>query len=302
LLQDIFLVPYRLVKNVACSVSQPGLPWIAFVVTLAWCLLEALIFTYVMTPLVMDTLSNMTGETLSEAVIRIPLFIFMFFLILGSYAVLSTFATAVASRDTAAIFRILVIEMVAVFVEVMFLYREFVDSLVPWFAQYASQGFELGMPVILGIAFGMWARIRGMTWYLFASYGTPTVLAILRGSGLATDTATGQPDGDRGFSGAFSFYHMVEKDMAALRDHGQHIAEAVVLPPLQVAAAGMNFLSLLVAARPMLDFPLAGLSQVMQPHSAAESKKNSRTRKTPVAADPLGQAAYGHSQGKGGVS
>jgi hypothetical protein len=91
--------------------------------------------------------------------------------------------------------------------------------------------------------------------------------------------------------------------MAALRDHGHHIAEAVVLPPLQVAAAGMNFLSLLVAARPMLQVPLAGLHEVMQPRAAmAESKKSARARKAPVAADPLGQAAYSHSEGEGGGS
>jgi hypothetical protein len=89
ILQDILLVPFRLIRSVAQSVSTPGIPWIAVLLTFFWCLVEALVFTYVMTPLVMDTLSNLTGEDLNEFVIRIPLFLFMATIILGSYSVLS---------------------------------------------------------------------------------------------------------------------------------------------------------------------------------------------------------------------
>ena len=52
-------------------------------------MIEATVFTFVSTPLVMDTLSNLTGGGISEAFLRIPLFLFLLFLILGSYAVLS---------------------------------------------------------------------------------------------------------------------------------------------------------------------------------------------------------------------
>ena len=103
-----------------------------------WCVFEAIIFTYVMTSLVIDTLSNLAGSQMTETAVRIPLFLFMFFVVLGSYAVLSTWTSALKSKDWGAIIKIGAVEGVARFVEVVFFYREFVDALVPWFAQLIS--------------------------------------------------------------------------------------------------------------------------------------------------------------------
>src|ERR1041384_5726872 len=97
----------------------------------------------------MDTLSNMTGVHLTEFTIRIPLFLFMLFIVLGSYAVLSTWTESMKAKSVANIVKIGVIELVVMFVEVMFLYREFVESLTPWFA---SKGLELGIVSSLVIA------------------------------------------------------------------------------------------------------------------------------------------------------
>ncbi len=94
-LQDFILFPFRVVKNLGENVTKAGVPWIAVFLTLIWAVLEAAIFTYVTTPVVIDTFSNMTGNELGEASIRIPLFIFMLFIVLGSYAVLSTWTEAV---------------------------------------------------------------------------------------------------------------------------------------------------------------------------------------------------------------
>jgi len=118
------------VTQVGDNVVNRGVPWIAVGLTMFWCLLESVIFTYVMTPLVLDTLSNMTGTGLSEQFVRIPLFLFMLFIVLGSYSVLSTWTIALRSRNAITIVKIGVIESVAMFVEVVFLYREFVDALV----------------------------------------------------------------------------------------------------------------------------------------------------------------------------
>ena len=98
-LQDLFLAPFRFVRTMAKSVSTPGVPWIAVVLTFFWCLVEAVVFTYAMTPLVMDTLANLTGGELSQGLIHIPLFLFMLFLILGSYAVLAVWTEALKTRD-----------------------------------------------------------------------------------------------------------------------------------------------------------------------------------------------------------
>ena len=80
--------------------------WIAIGMTVFWCVFEAIIFTYVMTSLVIDTLSNLAGTQLTETAVRIPLFFFMLFIALGSYAVLSTFSAALRSRDWPSIVKI----------------------------------------------------------------------------------------------------------------------------------------------------------------------------------------------------
>ena len=143
LIHDVLMLPFALLRHVAGNVVRSPIPWIAVSLTLAWCAIETTIFTYVMSPVVIDTFSNITGETFKESFIRVPLFLFLFFVVMGSYAVLSTFVDAIKSRSFQQIAGILVIECVVIFVEVMFLYREFVDSLVPWFAQYSSN-FESG--------------------------------------------------------------------------------------------------------------------------------------------------------------
>ena len=143
--QELIALPLRMIRSVGSNVLTPGVPWIAVVMTVFWCVFEATIFTYVMTSLVIDTLSNLAGTQMTETAVRIPLFLFMLFVVLGSYAVLSTWATALKTRDWPSIIKIGIVELVAMFVEVVFLYREFVDALVPWFAQHTSGNFELGI-------------------------------------------------------------------------------------------------------------------------------------------------------------
>ena len=194
LIQDLLFIPIQLLKNLGVGIFDAGIPWIAMLLTLAWCLIEATVFTFVTTPLVMDTLSNLTGEGISETLLKIPLFLFLLFLILGSYAVLSTWTDALSSRKIGSIIKIGLIEVVALFVEVIFLYREFVDSLVPWFDQHTSGDFQLGIGGTLAIATLAWLGIRGMSWVLFASHGTPLIMAIISGSGV---TARSAPSGEK---------------------------------------------------------------------------------------------------------
>ncbi|MEJ2051547.1 MAG: hypothetical protein P8Y60_17225, partial [Calditrichota bacterium] len=63
--QDILFTPFRLLRAAGHSVVSSKTPWIAVFLTLFWCIIEATIFTYVTTPLVIDTFSNITGEVLS---------------------------------------------------------------------------------------------------------------------------------------------------------------------------------------------------------------------------------------------
>jgi hypothetical protein len=236
------------------------IPWIAVILTLFWCLIEAVIFTYVTTPLVVDTFSNITGETLSENFIRIPLFVFLLFIVLGSYAVLSTMVDAVKTKNISAIIGIGVIEIVALFVEVVFLYREFVDSLVPWFAQY-SENFELGVFWTLAIACFVWFGIRSLSWFLFASHGTPTIMAIIQGKGVRP-TEKGEQAKSRYASFVSDFMNKIKEDTAWLEAKGENLFASFILPPLQVVGAAINFLTLLITSGHLFEIPFKHMDDI----------------------------------------
>ncbi len=276
IVQDILMVPFRLIKSVAKNAATPGVPWIAVVLTFFWCLVEAVVFTYVMTPLVLDTLSNLTGGELSEAVVRIPLFLFMLFLILGSYAVLSAWTEALKTRNVPAILKISLVEMVAAFVEVLFLYRELVDSLVPWFAQHTAKDFDLGMGGTLALGFLAWLGVRGMTWFLFASHGVPIITAIIQGTGLKKPEGRERAPMEDAFAYTVSFYYHFKSDADWVRQKADELLGAFILPPLQVVSAVVNFFILLIASRHLFDLPFTGFRDIMRSKELLEAKPASQ--------------------------
>jgi len=265
-LKELVLLPIRLLRAAGGNMMNPGVPWIAVVLTFFWCVFEAIIFTFVTTSLVIDTLSNIAGVQLTETGIRIPLFFFMLFIALGSYAVLASFTEAVKSRDWATIVKIGVVESVAMFVEIVFLYREFVDALVPWFAQHASGKFELGIAGTLIIAGLVWLGIRSLSWFLFAAAGTPTILSIISGQGVANPNPSGAaPVEFRIFSD--NFLTQLRNEFEWVGQEGQRLLDAFLVPPMQLVAASLNFLTLLTANRHLLELPLESVADF----------KNSRT-------------------------
>ena len=254
-LQELIVLPFRLIRDVSSNMLSPGVPWIAVGMTFFWCVFEAIIFTFVMTSLVIDTLSNLAGTQLTETAVRIPLFLFMFFIVLGSYAVLSTWTAALKSKDWGAIIKIGAVEGVALFVEVVFFYREFVDALVPWFAQHASGHFELGVGGTLAIAGLTWLGIRSLSWFLFAGAGTPTIMAIIQGHGVGGRDAAGAARQEfRLFSDSFT--GQLRKEFEWVGAEGERLVDAFLVPPMQVVAAALNFVTLLVTNRHFLDLPL----------------------------------------------
>ena len=261
-IQEILFFPFRLLRSAGQSVVSSPVPWIAVFLTLFWCLIEALIFTYVVSPLVSDTLSNITGEQLSGTLLRIPLFIFLFFIVLGSYAVLSNLMVAVKGKNASSIAGILVIEVVVLFVEVVFLYREFVDSLVPWFAQY-SAGFELGIFWTLAIACMAWFGIRSLSWFLFAAHGTPTILSVIQGKGLGVAEVRAEQAKTRFVAFSSEFVNKIKEDAEWTKTKGDELLAAFMLPPLQVVAAAINFCILLVSGKHLFQLPFTNLNSIM---------------------------------------
>lgn len=271
-IQMVVIMPFKLLGEASRRVVGSNVPWIAVFLTLFWVLIEATIFTYVTTPLVMDTLSNITGEQLSIVMIRIPLFTFLFFIVLGSYAVLSTFVDSVKGKKISQIIGIGVIEIIVLFVEVVFLYREFVDALVPWFSLYA-QDFSIGMTGILAVSTFMWFGIRSLSWFLFAEYGTPTIMAIIQGKGLKTSERERSEPARRSSETstqkkAFDFtggiVETMKKDVEWVQEKGQVLVSAFMLPPLQVIAGAINFVTLLVSGTHLFDLPFDSMDDIKQ--------------------------------------
>ncbi len=260
IVQDVLLAPFQFMRGVAKQVISSPVPWIAVVLTLAWCVIETTIFTYVMSPLVVDTFSNITGDQLSEAFIRIPLFMFLLFVVLGSYAILSNLVQTVKKRNVSSILGIGAIEIVVLFVEVVFLYREFVDSLVPWFAQY-SENFELGVFWTLAIACFVWFGVRSLSWFLFAAHGTPTILAVIQGRGLKMSKSGKRPKNEF-LQVSSGFWNKMKAETPWIQAKGEELLASFILPPLQIVAAGLNFLTLLVITSHLFPLPFKNMAAI----------------------------------------
>jgi hypothetical protein len=262
-IQDICLSPIRAVRGVSETALTPGEPWIAVLMTLLWCILEAGVFTFVTTSLVVDTLSGLTGSALDITTVRIVLYLMLLAFVVGSYAIVASLAEAIKSRNVQQIFLICLVEFVALIFEVMFLYREFVDALVPWFAQHAGPGFSMGVTTTLALAATIWAGIRGMTWFLFAGAGTPTIMAIIQRTGIK--------NGKAGSSGGKRDYFLyiktavdgIKKDIDWCHTRGEMLLSAFIVPPLQVVAACINFGTLLFNGNHIFDLPFKSYKDIM---------------------------------------
>jgi hypothetical protein len=282
ILQEIVLIPFRMLRSAGQNVITSPIPWIAVFLTIFWCIIEAMIFTYVMTPLVVDTFSNITGEQVQVSFIRIPLFTFLLFIVLGSYAIISTMVDSVKNKNIPAVVRIMVIEMVVLFVEVIFLYREFVDSLVPWFAQY-SETFELGISGSLLISSFVWFGIRSLSWFLFAGQGTPTIMTVIQGRGLTFPTRPEMPR-TRVLDFSAEIINKIKQDAHWIQKRGEELMASIMLPPLQVIASGINFCTLLINNNHLFELPFRDLESItdtkilMEYNLKMSSRKSSKKR------------------------
>jgi hypothetical protein len=279
---ELLVIPFKVVIGAGNSMFNTGVPWVAVALTGFWCLLEAVIFTFVTTPLVRDTLGNMTGKVLSEGFIRVPLFIFMLFIILGSYAVLSNWTKALEQKDAPTIVKIGVIELVAMFVEVMFLYREFVDALIPWFAQYSSGEFVIGLWGTLTIAIVTWFGIRSLTWFLFAAHGTPLIMAVIQGTEIKSQKPKSISNNQNTvlFGYLSKLIDQLKKEDMWIKNMGERFVEAFVLPPLQIVAGAINFATLFIITQHLFELPIKSLKEVSDARTLTNrmSQKDSKRK------------------------
>ncbi|HVE79554.1 MAG TPA: hypothetical protein VNA89_11855 [Gemmatimonadaceae bacterium] len=255
--------PLTLLDWTSRSYFKPGVPWLAFLVLVLWCAIEATIFTFTVRPMLTEVFAGITGVEPDPRVMAPLLWLFMLMMVAGSFACMQGLAEAIETRAPFTIVKMAVVEVVVMGVEVVFLYRELVDSVTPWLAQQSGGEFHLGVGATLAFASCGWMGVRGMSWFLFGRYGTPALLAVLSRQTLKVDGEVKsvpppvQPD-------------LWKAPIAALKAEtewfhaeARRMFELLSLPVLQLLAAAMNFFVVAVQSRPLFVLPFTSLDDVM---------------------------------------
>ena len=277
--KDILLFPMRAFSEVSTSGFRAGVPWPAMLMMTVWTMIEALVFTYVMHPLVVDVLDSYSdGEFSGGLWLKGILFVVFNFFVMGSYAVIHTLGEAIRHKKIGAAISYGFIELIVAAVETVLFYREFVDALVPWFAQYAGKDFELGMVGILSIAFAMWFAIRCMTWFLFGAAAIPMLLALIQRTGIDVQDL-GRSGANKQSNPMMVYIHTAladfRREMDWVHTKGEEILSAFLLPPSQILAACINFCTLLVSGTHLFSLPFRSYKDILDTRELIEKSRKS---------------------------
>jgi len=250
--------PLTVTARVAHRYIEPGVPWLAFLALVGWCVLEAAVFTYTMLPAVSTTLSNLAGGAEASRFTLGVLYAFLLLLVMGSFACLKALIDAVRSRELTFLIQMVVVEVLVLCFEVTFLYRQLVGALTPW------AGAQPGPWAALALAALGWLGTRAMTWFLFAQYGTEPLLALIARRPLSqAEVAAPMPAfpvrSAAWWQGATADF---KREVEWLHAKGEQLLEYLALPVLQLVAAALNFGILIVAARPAFHLPFRTLKEV----------------------------------------
>jgi hypothetical protein len=254
--------PFAILDWTSRRYFQPGVPWLAFLLLILWSALEAVIFTFTLRPTMNELLADLTGFEPNPIMLSSLLYLFLFFLVGGSFACVQALNDAIKSKQYGTIISMTLIELVVAMFEVLFLYRELVDAITPWLAQ---QGFNLGIAGTLTLAFSAWLGVRGMTWFLFGRYGTPALIAV-----LARETISREGGGSHDMAPPKQTAEFWRAPITALKaevewfkKEGREMFELLTLPVLQLLASGFNFCLVVLLGRPLFTLPFRSLEEVL---------------------------------------
>jgi hypothetical protein len=242
---------------------QPGVPWIAFLILMVWCAIEATIFTFTLQPTLNEVFGSLTGFDPNPRVMAPLLWLFLFMLVAGSFACVQVVTEAVKAKKTATIVQMLVVESAVMFFEVIFLYRELIDAITPWIAQQSGGSVQLGIGATLALASFGWLGVRGMSWFLFGRFGTPALLAILSRQTIS------QEGGARLVASPVEPglwrepVDALKAETAWFHEEAKRMFELLSLPVLQLLAAAINFAVVAVQSRPMFSLPFKSLEDIL---------------------------------------
>jgi hypothetical protein len=250
---------HRLATTPVGMAGRPphGVPWIACAVLIAWCVLEAAVFTYATVPTVIRALNGVTGGGEESRFTTGVLYGFLLLLVMGSFACLQVLTDAVRARQVRVMVQMAAVQLLVMVFEVLFLYRPLVDALVPLVAGQA--GARIGPWSAMALAALAWGATRTLTWFLFAQHGTAPLLAFLarrQEAEVPTMRAAAPQAWWRPAAADF------EREVEWLHRKGEQLTEYVALPVLQLVAAALNFALLVVASRPVFHLPFRAMREV----------------------------------------
>ena len=267
--------PFALLDWTSRRYFKPGVPWLAFILLIFWSAIEATIFTFTLRPTMNELLADLTGFQPNPIMLSALLYVFLFFLVGGSFACVQALNDAIRTKKYGTIISMTLIEIVVAMFEVLFLYRELVDAITPWMAQ---QGFNLGLVGTLVLAFAGWLGVRGMTWFLFGRYGTPALIAVLaretitHGSGGDVTAPRATPDFWKAPIAA------LKAEIEWFKSEAREMFELLTLPVLQLLASGFNFWLVVLLGRPHFTLPFRSLEDVLAASPLSlERKASGRT-------------------------
>jgi hypothetical protein len=272
--------PFAILDWTSRRYFKPGVPWLAFLLLILWSAIEAIIFTFTLRPTMNELLADLTGFEPNPVMLTALLYIFLFFLVGGSFACVQALNDAIKSKHYGTIISMVVIELVVAMFEVLFLYRELVDAITPWMAQ---QGFNLGIVGTLAVAFGGWVGVRGMTWFLFGRYGTPALISV-----LARETLSHGSSADVAPPRQTEFWKApiaaLKAEIEWFKGEAREMFELLTLPVLQLMASGFNFWLVVLLGRPHFTLPFRSLEEVLAATPVSFERKPSARGAVPQGA------------------
>ena len=253
LVRDVVGTPVAMSGKLMRSYFKPGVPWLAFVMLLSWCVLEAAVFTFTLEPRITTLVNDLSGADDTRFTVPI-LYALILALVVASFACVQALINAFRSQDSRFITQIIGVEMFTIFFEVMFLYRGVVEVTMPWIANNGA---------IIAAAAASWLGVRGLTWFLFGQYGTPPLLALIARKPL-TDTEIPESMGVR----SQPFWRLAiddfRRDLDWLHIKSDEMLELLALPVVHLLGAALNFAMILTASRPVFNLPFRSLKEVTE--------------------------------------
>ena len=100
MLKNAFQSPLNFLDWTSRNYFKPGVPWVAFLGLIFWSVIEALIFTYTLRPTMTEVLAGITGFEPDPRFLTPILWVFLFFLILGSFECIQVLGDAVKGKSS----------------------------------------------------------------------------------------------------------------------------------------------------------------------------------------------------------